>query len=278
MNKRAVYAIAKKDLKAITANLQVWLPMLIVPILLGIVLPTVMVIAIRAMGDNPGGSDLNMILSWLEKLPAGALKARLDAFPTLAHRLVYMAANYMLAPFFLLIPLMTASVISADSFAGEKERGTLETMLFAPVDMLSLFVGKILASFIPAVGLSLATLLLCALSVNLAAWPLFHGLFFPQANWLPLMLLVLPMVSLLAVLVNVFVSAKVSTFQAAYQMGGAIVLPFLLLMAGQATGLVMLDSLFVVVAGLVLALINFLLLQQVLRRLDRNLLFASQVK
>lgn len=277
MNSRLVWAIARKDLKAVTANVQVWLPMLIVPILLGLLLPTGMVLALRFTTGGMG-SEVETLSAWLEQLPAGALKARLDAFPTLNHRLIFMASNYMLAPFFLLIPLMTASVISADSFAGEKERGTLETLLFAPVDMLSLFAGKVLAALIPAVGLSLATLALCALSLNLVAWPLFQGLFFPQFNWLPLMLLVLPAVSLLAVLLNVFISARVATFQAAYQMGGVIVLPFLLIMAGQATGLVLLDAIVLVGVGLVLGIVDLLLLQQVLRRLDRNLLFASQVK
>lgn len=277
MNSRAIWAIARKDMKAITANVQVWLPMLIVPILLGIVLPTALVVAMR-YGVESSGTNLDTLIAWVEKIPLGALKVKLDLLPSLTHRVIYLAVNYMLAPFFLMIPLMTASVISADSFAGEKERGTLETLLFSPVDMLSLFIGKVLASFLPAVGLTLSTLAICAVAVNAAGWGLFRAIFFPSLNWLPLMLLVLPMLSLLAVLVNVFISAKVATFQAAYQMGGVIVLPMLLVMGGQATGLIVLDALVVVVVGLVLAGINLFLLQQVLRRLDRNLLFASQVK
>lgn len=276
MNKRAVYAIARKDIKAISANLQVWLPMAIIPVILGVVFPTIMVIALRFGVDQV--DEAQMILAWLDKLPTGALKGRLDAFPTMSHKAIYLAANYMLAPFFLLIPLMTASVISADSFAGEKERGTLESLLFAPVDMLSLFAGKVLASFVPAVGLSLGTFLISGLSINLAGWSLFHQVFFPRLNWLPLLLLVIPLVSLLAILLNVFISARVATFQAAYQMGGLVVLPVLAMVAGQATGVVMLDTLVVLIVGLVLAVINLLLLQQVLRHLDRNLLFASQIK
>lgn len=276
MNKRAIYAIAIKDIRAIAANLQVWLPMLILPVVLGVLLPTVMVVALRAGIDRT--DEVQMILQWIEQMPAGPLRAKLDSFPTLNHQVIYLAANYMLAPFFLLIPLMTASVVSADSFAGEKERGTLETLLFAPVDMLSLFTGKVLASFIPAVGLSLGTFVVCATAVNLAGWSLFGEIFFPHLNWLPLLLLVIPMVSLLAILLNVFISARVSSFQAAYQMGGVVVLPVLALVAGQATGVLMIDTPVVVIVGLVLAVVNFFLLQQVLRRLNRNLLFASQIK
>ncbi len=277
MNRRAIWAIARKDIRAITANMQVWLPMLILPVFLGVVLPIVLVLAFQ-FGMDAASEDLKPILRMLEMLPAGGLREAIDAYATLNHKVVYVAANYMLTPFFMLVPLMTASVVSADSFAGEKERGTLETLLFAPVDMLSLFVGKILASLIPAVGLSLATFAIAAIAVNAAGWPLFHGLFFPNLNWLPLMLLVIPMISLLAILFNVFISARVATFQAAYQMGGMVILPVLLLLAGQLTGVILLDSLVVTILGLVLGVINFVLLQQVLKRLDRTLLFASQVK
>ncbi|MFZ5814191.1 MAG: ABC transporter permease subunit [Bacillota bacterium] len=277
MNRVAIRAIARKDIRAITANLQVWLPMLILPVVLGIILPSALVLALRFGAEQQGG-DMQAILSWLERLPEGPLRAKLEGFPSLTHRLVYLTANYMLAPFFLLIPLMTASVISADSFAGEKERGTLESLLFAPVDMRSLFVGKVLAALLPAVGLSLATFLLCALSVNLLAWPLFGGIFFPHLNWAPLLLVVIPAVSLLAVLVNVFISARVQSFQAAYQMGGVVVIPVVLLVAGQVGGLVLIDTAVVLAIGLAMALLDLLLLKQVLRRLDRNLLFASQVR
>jgi len=279
MNQRAIWAIARKDIQAITANFQVWLPMLIIPILLGVVMPTVAVLVLAYAIDlsNPS-EDVVTLLNWLEKIPSGGLKATLESYPIVNQRLIYLVANYMISSFFLIVPLMTASVVSADSFAGEKERGTLETLLFAPVDMLSLFVGKVLASLIPAVGLSLATFLLAAVTMNAAGWPLFHSLFFPNINWLPMILLVIPMISLLTILFNLFVSARVATFQAAYQMGGMVILPVLLLIGGQATGVIFLDTVVVTVIGLVLAVINLVVLQQVLKRLDRNLLFASQIK
>lgn len=278
MNSRAIWAIVRKDIKAITANLQVWLPMLILPLILGLILPVVVVLTSRFGTESMSPSDLQMMLGWVEELPAGALRDQFATLATTTERLIFVAANFVLAPFFLIIPLMTASVISADSFAGEKERGTLETLLFAPVDMRSLFVGKVLASFLPAMGLSLLTFLLCAVSINLAGWPVFQKLFFPTLNWLPLLLLVIPAVSLLAILVNVFVSARVSSFQAAYQLGGVVVLPVLLLVAGQATGVLVFDSLVVVLVGLAMAVVDGLLLLQVLRRMSRNLLFASQIK
>lgn len=278
MNRKIVMALVRKEIQTTTANPQVWLPMLIVPLILGIGVPLAMVLALRFGGGAMSSSDIQGMLGWVDQLPVGELGA---VWPTLAgvsQRLIYLSANYMLAPFFLIIPLMTASVISADSFAGEKERGTLETLLFSPADMRSLFLGKVLAAFLPAVVISLITFLFCALTVNLAAWPLFHQVIFPQANWLPLMLLVIPGVSLLAILLNVFFSARVSTFQAAYQIGGVVVLPVILLVVGQMTGVLVLNGLVVTFIGLLVVAIDFLLLRQVLRHLNRDQLFASQVR
>lgn len=277
MNKRAIWAIARKDIRAITANIQVWLPMAIIPVVMGVFIPALFIgILVYAGFDSSG--DLKELAVWLDKLPPSALKEFLDTMASMEQRIAYVVANYMLAPLFLLIPLMTASVISADSFAGEKERGTLETLLFAPVDLFSLFAGKVLAALIPAVSLSVITLVLCSVVLNALGWPLFGALFFPAVNWLPLMLLVIPLISLLTILITVFVSARVATFQAAYQSGGMLVLPFIALLVGQFAGLLLLDATFMLIAAAVLAVIDFLLLRMMLRWLDRNLLFQSQVR
>jgi len=277
VNKRAIWAIARKDIRAIFANVQVWLPMMILPVLLGVLLPTGIILAISAAGLG-ADSDFQQMADWVMKIPVGALKVRLDGFATLDQKVAFMIANYMFAPFFLLIPLMTSSVISADSFAGEKERGTLETLLFAPTDLLSLFVGKSLAAFLPSMLLSLGTFGVCVLTVNAAGWSLFQGIFFPHVNWVPLLLLVIPLVSLLTILLNVFISARVASFQAAYQMGGMVVLPAIGLVLGQVTGVLMLDTRFMLAISLVLAVLSLVLLRMLLKKLNRNLLFESQVR
>lgn len=277
MNRRAVWAITRKDLRAIFANLQVWLPMMIVPLILGVVMPFLMVWAIGHFGLE-GMNNAKSMLSLLEKIPSSVLKRALDAMPTQVHQVVYLMANYMLAPFFLIIPLMTSSVITADSFAGEKERGTLESLLFSPTDLRSLLLGKVLAAFLPSVGLSMVTVALSALFVNWAGWPLFHQFFFPQLNWVPLILLVIPMVSLTTILINIVISAKVATFQAAYQMGGFLVLPVIALLFGQVSGMLLLDTVILALIGVVLGLLNIGLFWLILRALDRSRLFESQVR
>lgn len=273
---RAIQAIVLKDVRAISANLQVLLPMLVVPVILGILLPGGITWAILRFGAQAG--EVQELLELLERLPGGSLTDTLAKFDAVTKQAAFFTANYLLAPFFLLIPLMAASTISADSFAGEKERGTLESLLFSPIGVDGLFIAKALASFLPAVLLSWGTFLLTFITVNAVAWPWFGSVFFPTVNWLPLMLLVVPLIGLATIFLNVFISARVSSFQAAYQLSGVVVLPVIGLFVGNMTGVLLFSTPVIIGIGLVLAVINLVLLLVLRRYLDRARLFESQVR
>ena len=58
----------------------------------------------------------------------------------------------------------------------------------------------------------------------------------------------------------VLVSARAEGFQDAYQIGGAVVLPIVLLVVGQATGVIYFSLGFVVLLGLILWLVDGFLL------------------
>lgn len=261
---------------AIFANLQVWLPMLIVPFVLGIAVPGGITWGILRFGE--ANNELQDILRLLEQLPAGSLLDSVSRFDGLRQQAVFFMANYMLAPFFLLIPVLAASTISADSFAGEKERGTLESLLFSPITVDVLFTGKVLASFLPAIGLAWGTFLLTIVTVNAVAWPWMNQVFFPTLNWLPLMLLVIPLLSLATIFLTVFVSARVRTFQAAYQLGGIVSLPVIGLVVGQLTGVLFLSTTVIILIAIGLAVLNTVLLILLRGFLDRPSLFESQVR
>lgn len=84
----------------------------------------------------------------------------------LKEQLVYLFVNYMMASLFLLIPVITASAIAANSLVGEKERKTLESLLFALITVKELFVSKVLSSFIPAFGVSFISFILSGVIIN----------------------------------------------------------------------------------------------------------------
>ncbi|MCL2477336.1 ABC transporter permease subunit [Candidatus Bathycorpusculum sp.] len=71
--------------------------------------------------------------------------------------MVYIMALYIFAPMFLIIPIMASSVLASDSFAGERERKTIEALLATPISDSELLLGKILVSFIPAMIVTIAS-------------------------------------------------------------------------------------------------------------------------
>ena len=212
MNRRAVVAIARKDIKSITANIQVWLPMLILPIVFSVLLPAVVVLSARAsQGDT--AQFMQVISDMLERLPESSLTRIISSFETDQQKVAYMMLNYFLSPFFLMIPLMAASTVSIDSFVGEKERGTFEGLLLTPVSMRSIFTAKVLAAFLPyryQLPLFICDLRkrahLADIRKDLSRTSTGRSCAPSDACY-----------QCFAILTNVFISARVTTFQAGYQ-------------------------------------------------------------
>ena len=125
--KAAMYAIIKKDFRIVTSNRRLFSALLIVPLVLTIVLPSIFVITIHFVPDDP---DITKLLSLLPET------ARMES---LELTLSGMILNYILPVFFLIIPIMTASIMAASAFVGEKERHTLETLLYCPLTLKQIF-------------------------------------------------------------------------------------------------------------------------------------------
>jgi ABC-type transport system involved in multi-copper enzyme maturation permease subunit len=256
MNRRAIRAIIRKDSQVIWQNKGVMIPMIVVPMIMFIVLPALAAF-IPLLGDAPG-APLNDLQMLLDSMPE-ALQESLGAYTPL-QQVVVLALVYMLAPMYLIVPLMVASVIAADSFAGEKERKTLEALFYTPTTDQELLLGKLLAAWLPAVAVALIGFLLYSIVANLAAWPTMGAIFFPTLMWGVLAIFVAPAVAGLGLLVTVLISARAEGFQDAYQMSAVVVLPLLLLVIGQATGVMYLSTGLVVLLGAALWLIDILLL------------------
>ncbi|AJY73625.1 ABC transporter permease subunit [Paenibacillus beijingensis] len=275
-DKKAVWTIAKKDIYAVRASVQLWLPMLIVPLLMGVVLPGGLLIASRLL-DLSALGNFEKLLPLLQSVSGSGGQPDLTSMPTDNHRLVYYLSLYMFAPFFLLIPIMSSSIITANSFAGEKERKTLEGLLYTPITMKELFLGKMLAAFVPSILLTAGAFAAYGIVVDAVAYPMFGRLIFPNVSWLVLMLVVVPVVSVFVILINVFISAKVKGFQEAFQLGGLVVLPVLGLVVSQATGLLLLSPLVLLVIGAVLLVINVFLLQSLAKWNERHTFLEHHV-
>jgi ABC-2 type transport system permease protein len=261
MNWRAIRAIIRKDLRVALKSKAVVLPMVIVPLILVGLLPLVVTLVPRAIAGFDGplpANEIQELNELLEQMPPG-LRGELAHYDP-SQALTVLLLLYLFAPLYLIIPMMVSSVLAADSFAGEKERKTLEVLLYSPTSDAELMIAKLLAAWLPGVMVGIGSFVCYGLVVNLAGWGVMGGFFFPNPMWLLLAFWVGPAVAGLGLGVTVLASARVNTFQEAYQLGSLVVLPVVMLLIGQVTGLFYLHVIFVALLGLAVWLLDGLLL------------------
>jgi ABC-2 type transport system permease protein len=271
MNRRAIKAIVRRDLLAVVRSKGVMIPLILVPLLMMIVIPVAIGRFGPALSEMPG-ANMPDITQFLDLLP-DSLVAQFDGYTT-DQLLITFTLLYMLAPMYLIIPLMVASVIAADSFAGEKERKTLEALIYTPTTDLELFTGKVLSAWLPALLVSLVGFVLYGVSVNAAAWPTMQRIFFPNITWLVLVLWVAPGAAALGLGATVLVSSRVNSFQEANQIAGVIVLPIVILVVAQASGVMYLSIGLTAALGVVIWLIAGGLLWVGIRTFRRSEIIA----
>ena len=98
-------------------------------------------------------------------------------------------------------------------------------------------------------------------------------IFVPNLMWFVLALWVAPAVAGLGLVVTILISSRAEGFQDAYQLSALIVLPILLLVIGQATGIMVFSTALVFVMGLVFWLLDGLLLWVGGKSFQRTTLF-----
>lgn len=238
-------------MRSVTSNKQVFAVLLIVPIVLTIALPSIFVFVISFAPD--AASDFQKLLDMLPA-PNGEYSQQQQIFSLIL--------NQIMPSFFLIIPIMASSVMAASSFVGEKEKHTLETLLYSPFSLGQLFQSKILAGFSVGMMISYSSFAAMLLVMELEFFFLTGNLLLPAASWLAIMLLIAPAISLVAIAVTVRSSAKAQTIEEAQQRAVFLIFPILALIIGQFTGIILISAGLLWGVGIVLAALAILLVKR----------------
>ena len=249
MNVRQL-AVIKKDIRGVTLNKQVFAVLLIVPLALTIVLPSIFVLVTAFAPD--AASDFQKIL---DMLPAD------NGARSQQQRIFGLILNNIMPVFFLMIPIMASSVMAASSFVGEKEKHTLETLLYSPLSLKQMFQAKILAGFSVGMMVSYISFAAMMLVLELEVFLLTGEALLPSSSWLAIMLLIAPAISIIAIAVTVRSSAKAQTIEEAQQRAVFLVFPILALLIGQFTGILLISAGLLWGVGAVLAALDVLLMR-----------------
>lgn len=257
---QAMTAVIKKDFKGITSNRRLFASLLIVPLALMITLPSIFVFMIHFIPDDPDVQKL------LDLIP------RLDPSVSIELTVTGLILNYILPVFFLIIPIMASSIMAASSFVGEKEKHTLETLLYSPLSAGQIFRAKVMASFLLSMTVSMISFLAMFAVVETEVFFLMGSLLLPDINWLIVLLLLSPSVSLIAITLIVRGSAKAQSVEESQQGAVFLIIPVLLLIVGQFSGIMLLNVWILLGLSILCASAAWLLMQRALGKFTYEML------
>ncbi len=244
----AEQAVVNKDFGEIWNTKMARNTLLALPIIMVVFLPVMYLVMIFFIpADQMNGVD-----QMLKLLPP-----EFKSF-TVQQSMFYIMTNVVCPMFFLMIPLMASTVTAACSFVGEKERGTIQTLLLTPLSLKSIFKAKVLGCIILS-GISTAISFVVYSIVISIGDIILKMPFFLNWNWLVLVLLLAPSITVFGVIFMVLVSGRSKSYMESFQTSGYIVLPIVLLFVGQFTGLFQLNAIILLMIAVGVILVDLIL-------------------
>lgn len=235
------WLLAKKDLKILMRRRSLMVGLIVLPLFMGIGLPSLIhyVLIKRA-------ASLTATTPYIVNL--------LGAFGF----------------FFILISIFLPLYISSYSIVGEKIEKSMEPLLATPTSDGEILIGKYIGVFIPALLSVYFGAIVFMILMDTFTFSFLNYLFFPNTSFEIVLLIAVPLAVLYAVSFSVFISSKVNSTQAAYQLGALSVLPFLVLYVMGEIGIVSLsnDTNILIIAGvlLIMAIVMYLISKATFKR------------
>lgn len=224
--RRKILTIASKDIREYLSSRTLVVSLVALPLLISVTIPFFIKTVLLNVPTNLSPQVTRF-------LPPVLRQALLTMGPRQA--LYWYMFTVVTLPMFLLLPITSVIVLASDSFAGEKERRTLETLLAEPVSPTTLFLGKTLAP---------SSVALCVTWVSATVyWALASHYarsvgvsVTPNLVWLTAMLVVVPAITFANVGLVAWISSFSKGFKEAQQLSGILILPIASITIVSATG------------------------------------------
>ena len=247
-------ALIKKELRDIFDEGNFFMNYILLPLIMAVLLPAGLVILLTF--------DLEEILAELAEIPVFAELIGADV-----ESAIHFMLDTVMAPFILMIPILTVLIMATSTFAGEKERKTLETLLYSPMSLKEIIEAKIIGVFLLGMIVTLVSFIAMVVVTGLSLWLTKGILFIPGLIWLPVILLVSPAFSIIGITFKVRVSAKAKSVQQAQQKSAVLIMPLFILIIAQFTGLAVINIWVYFFGGVILAILAALLVKMVFKKL-----------
>jgi ABC-2 type transport system permease protein len=223
------WIIAAKDFKVFRKKKNILYSIIVVPIIVGLLIPIVIYYA-----ENRGGKEI---------MPT-ELTVLLPAF----------------AFFYLILAGYIPTSIASYSIVGEKVEKSLERLLASPTTDGEILLGKGISAFLPAVAGILGGSVIFMVLIDVVTRSKLGYYYFPNWNTAIVFFLLVPLAAVMSVGWNVIVSARVTDVRIAQQVGVLLILPLAGIYVGGELDLIQLGdtNTLLIIAG-VLAVVDLLL-------------------
>ena len=239
----------KKDLKAIAGGSGRRALLILLPLTLVVVIPAVYFVTISLMPVEPGAALPKTIAAMLPEYAVG-----------LDYRQGWLVAfTELLCPLlFLSVPILTGAASASYAFVMERESGTLETLLLTSIGPKSVYGAKTTSCTVLSVLISAAGFLAFTLTVGVA--DAFAGVrFFFDLEWLMLLVLETPVLSLFSVVFVALTVTRVHSTAESLQTMGYLILPVAAIYLMQLCGVFRLNLLALALIAAALAVLDVVL-------------------
>jgi len=248
-------AIIKKDLRFVLTNKGLLTSLIVVPLVFTVIFPAMFILIFHFVPE-----DLGDFQELLNMMPSSQVSE------SLSRAVMAMIMDFVMPTFFIIVPVIAASTMAAGSFVGEKEKRTLETLLYCPLPLKKIFESKVLASFFLSMVVTLISFVVMQIVVQTLVFLTTGSMLAPGLAWIFIILVVSPAVSLLAITMIVGGSAKAKTMEESFQRSAFMILPMVFMATAQLSGIVLINAWFLLAFGIIVAIIAAVLLKRSMRK------------
>jgi ABC-2 type transport system permease protein len=255
-------ALLGKELTDLRQNLAIFLPALIVTAI-AVFIPVMIAVIVPAVtGERLSDSgDLEIAIEMYKKDPS--MRALDPEAAIQAYVFQYFLVMLVLGP------VTSGMSVAASSVISEKQARTLEPLLVTPITTSELLGAKLLGSLLPALAITVISLVLyLGVVAAVAANGVAGVLLTPRT--LGIVLLIGPLAATVALLLAICVSSRVNDPRTAQQLGIFVILPIPGLLLGQLFGGLQLTGTVILWIALGLLLVNIGLMWFAIRLFDRE--------
>jgi ABC-2 type transport system permease protein len=216
------WTIANRDFKIFTKQKNVWISVIIFPVITSVIFPTVLQWAINRANSIPVATLTNLLNTFSFFFIIGA------AF----------------------VPLG----IAAYSIVGEKVEKSLEPLLATPISDGEILLGKAISALIPTLVAMYIGATIFMTSIDFIAYPTLGYYYFPNFTIATLLLILVPIASVMSILYSIIVSSRVNDVRSANSYGILMYFPFLAIFLASETGIITIDvNTLLILSGILLA-------------------------